>query len=88
MWYELEGPKNKRVSDVLIAEDLHPWDISKFTPILWHNPWAKKPFLYKLWKLFQYILDMENNILKEIQGQQPWKLFGLSPDWPYNLYDK
>lgn len=83
LWYGPEGPRNRRVSGVIIVINLYPWNLAKVTPILWHNPWAKRPFQSKLWKLPQYIPD-ENNTLKEIKGQEPWELLGLPPNWPYN----
>jgi hypothetical protein len=42
LWIGPEGPRNRRVSAVLITFRLTPWNIATETPVLWHNPWATK----------------------------------------------
>ncbi len=82
-WYGPEGPQNQRVSAVLILNNLRPWDIAKVTPILWHNPWAKRPFNTNYWKLPQIVFDLNSNKLKENQGISAQELFKLDSTWPF-----
>ena len=82
-WYGLKGPQSQRVSAVLILNNLRPWNIAKVTPILWHNPWAKRPFNPNYWKLPQIVFDLNSNKLKEIQGISVQELFKLDSTWPF-----
>jgi len=81
-WYGPNGPQNKRVSAVLIAVGLTPWEIAKITPVLWHNPWARNPLPLRIWRLPQVILNKKSAQLRKKRGKKAWQILGLYPDWP------
>jgi hypothetical protein len=42
-WHGLQGPRNTRVSAVLIVACSDPWTLANQTPVLFHHPWAEHP---------------------------------------------
>lgn len=54
-WRGPKGPVNRRVSAVLVAVNLSPWNFAKVIPRLWHNPWAKYPLTQDIWPLPQLV---------------------------------
>ncbi len=84
VWYGPNGPQNKRVSAILIAVNLTPWNIAKVTPVLWHNPWANHPLLTDTWQIPQLIPDKKDNCLLKKSGKSAWKILGLHHKWPSN----
>ena len=80
-WYGPSGLRNRRVSAVLIADNLSPWSIAKVTPILWHNPWTNRPLTLDTLLLPQ-LFSGENNQLEKRKGKNGRELLGLDPNWP------
>ncbi|RLB00254.1 MAG: hypothetical protein DRG83_11805, partial [Deltaproteobacteria bacterium] len=81
VWYGPNGPRNRRVSGVLIAVRLYPERIAKVTPVLWHNPWAYYQLSPNVWPLPQLAWDPTVKLAK-YSGRDAWQLLGLHPNWP------
>jgi len=86
-WYSLGGPRNQRVSAVLIADNLSSWSIAKVTPIIWHNPWANRPLTSDTFLLPQ-LFPGENNQLVKRKGKNGREFLGLDPNWPRTYLNK
>lgn len=82
VWYSLNGAQNRRVSAALFVVNLTPGNITKITPVLWHNPWANYPLSPDIWPLPQLVPDRKDNRLVKYDGKSAWQLLGLSPNWP------
>jgi len=82
-WFGPKGPWNTRISAVLIAVNLLPWNIARITPVLWQNPWASRPLNPELLPFPKFLAE-EDNHLKELKGKKSWELLGLDPNWPEN----
>jgi hypothetical protein len=76
------SPINTRVSGVLIAYDVAPWNVGRSDAILYHNPWARFPYIGRLCKLRDYVGNGETMELQP--GIHPRDIFGLWPQWPAN----
>lgn len=76
------SPINTRVSGVLIAYDVAPWNVGRSDAILYHNPWARFPYIGRLCKLRDYVGNGETMELQP--GIHPRDIFGLGPQWPAN----
>lgn len=79
-WNGVNGPQYTRVSAVLIASRLSPWNIPRTNICLYHNPWAKKKYESILTQLPQAI--PENNQMTWKSGETANEIFKLSPTWP------
>jgi hypothetical protein len=88
VWWGPNGPQNTRVSAVLIAIKLSPWNIARVTPVLWHNPWANYPLSPDTWQLPQLVLDKRDNWLLKKDGKRAWELFRLNSNWPSTKENK
>jgi len=67
VWTSHDGPRNTRVSAVLLATRLTPWNLLQNNVRLYHNPWAKRPYSSVLTRLSQAIL--EDNHMKKVEGE-------------------
>ncbi len=79
-WTSRNGPRNTRVSAVLIATRLSPWNLSRGNVRLYHNPWAQKPYTSVLTRLPQAVLEGEH--MKKVDGESIGSIFGLPNSWP------
>jgi hypothetical protein len=67
VWTSYGGPRNTRVSGVLLATRLSPWNLSHRNVRLYHNPWTKRPYSSVLTRLPQAIF--EDNHMKKVDGE-------------------
>lgn len=81
-WYGPRGPQNKRVSAVLAALHLSPWDIAVNTPLLIHNPWARRPLAPDLWPMPQLIPNMDSHRLEPKPGVSGRDILSVPAPWP------
>lgn len=80
VWTSHEGPRNTRVSAVLLATQLSPWRLSSGKVCLYHNPWAQKSYSSVLTRLPQAVL--EDNHMKKVDGESIGSILGLPNSWP------
>jgi hypothetical protein len=80
LWVSRSGPRNQRVSAVLLVDELMPWSAARKTPVLWHNPWADKPLRPDIWLGPQMIPDMSGSRMRYQEGKQAWEILHLDPD--------
>lgn len=66
-WFNQYGPRNKRISGVLMGIRIYPWNITDKTPILYHHPWATVPLNEQIWQLPQKIVN-EHGKMEEKSG--------------------
>lgn len=71
-WTSPRGPRYKRVSAVLFANNISYTNISKAEILLVHNPWAKRPLRSVLTRLPQVIA--RNNEMIKIEGMSIEKI--------------
>lgn len=81
-WIGPKGPRNRRVSGLLFANNLNPWNVSRQTPILWHNPWAKKELNEKVWPFPQNIPSEKSGEYQLKDGLENHKVLDIYPGWP------
>jgi hypothetical protein len=84
LWFAQGGPRNRKVSAVLLVDELMPWSVAHKTPILWHNPWAERPLTPNLWQGPQMIPDMSVSPLcmQFRDGKKGFEILNLYPEWP------
>lgn len=82
LWFGADGPRNRRVSAVLVTFRMTPWKIATDTPVLWHNPCATNTFDHELWGGSQVNLNLQTLGLEGRHGQSACELFRLNPKWP------
>jgi hypothetical protein len=80
VWTSKSGPRYTRISAVLLANELFPWNVPRGNACLYHNPWAKHTYDSELTRLNQRIPDA--NRLKFVGGESLGVIFGLSSEWP------
>lgn len=78
------GPQNTRVSGIIILENLVPWGIAHATPVLWHTPWAARPFPPALSALWQLPQQIPKEVYEKKEGKAVSELLGLPPNWPWD----
>jgi len=80
-WTGIKGPRNTRVSAVLLVTELSEWNIPRVGLRLYHNPWAtKKLYQTALYQLPQGIV--QENHMEKVNGEATHLLFDLSTLWP------
>lgn len=79
-WTSSSGPRNTRVSAVLIVSHLMPWTIATAQPRLYHNPRARRPYTGELTRLPQAVPHAGR--MEKRDGVSAANLFGLSQGWP------
>ncbi len=84
LWLARRRLRNRKVSAVLLVNELMPWAIAHKMPVIWHNPWAEKPLDSDLWQGPQMIPDMETSPpqMRYRDGKKAWEVLQLSPEWP------
>jgi hypothetical protein len=81
-WTSQAGPRYTRVSAVLLATQLSPWNIPRASLRLYHNPWAQKVYKSVLTQLPQAVPVQQENRMRNVDGQSNDLIFGLHPLWP------
>ena len=80
-WNGPKGPRNTRVSAVLIVTSLGPWNVVSREPVLYHNPWAQHPCVGRITKLAQQAPEDGRLVFRK--GVASQDLFELPDSWPY-----
>ena len=80
-WMHDSGPQNQRVSAVLTAVGLAPWNVPRITPNLWLNPWASRAF-GETWPFPRATANERGEIVRTEGDFEPFSMFGLPLDWP------
>jgi hypothetical protein len=80
LWTSYSGPRNTRVSAVLLAIQLFPFSILQANVRLYHNPWASKPYSSVLRRLSQAV--PEDNRIKKVDGDSLASILSLPVSWP------
>ena len=85
-WVGPSGPKHTRVSGVLTAINLLPWNVNRVAPHLWLNPWAGRPLESNLpWRTT--VADLGTGLAEQRPATVvPGTLFGLASQWPGDPY--
>ena len=76
VWTSYEGPRNTRMSAVLLAIRLSPWNLLDGNIYLYHNPWAKRPYSSVLTRLPQVVF--EDGHMKKVDGESISSILGHS----------
>lgn len=79
-WNGLKGPKNTRVSAVLVMSSLIPWTVAVSNPEIFHHPWARYSIGDAFDALTHYRPDAGKVVRRE--GICPKGLFELPDGWP------
>lgn len=82
-WMAPKGPRNTRVSAVLITSLLEPFRMANAQLELWHNPFAARPLDRDWWSGPQVYLDLTRGELIRQEGLLPYQLLGIDPEWPF-----
>jgi hypothetical protein len=69
VWTLPSGPRNTRLSSVLITRQFYPWALSACTMRLYHNPWANDSYQSVLTQLPQAI--PRQGRLEMVEGMSP-----------------
>lgn len=80
-WFGPTGPRNTRVSGVIVLKDLTQWTVHQ-APVLIHNPYATKPFPVDRWPLPQRVPDDQEARLADRPGVDVVDLLRLPQPWP------
>lgn len=83
VWTSYEGPRNTRVSAVLVTTRLSPWNLSSGNVCLYHNPWAQKSYSSALVRLPQAVLEGDH--MKKVGGESIGSILGLPSSWPVEV---
>jgi hypothetical protein len=83
-WYGLNGPRNRRVSGVLLTR-VFPWNLPKAEVTLYHNPWADYRYEGPLTNFPQ--VRLMKNSLEATPGNSFGSVFSLPDDWPGQLFE-
>lgn len=81
-WTSTCGPIYRRVSAVIIGNNILPWTIATGNLTLYYNPWTKYPLSGPITKLDKFI--PKKNRMEEIKGIHPRKIFKFPKYWPGN----
>ncbi len=84
IWWGPSGVQNRRLSGILGVQRFSYWDVARRAPVLWHNPWAEKPFSDAVWPFEQMVVDGGTGAL-ERKGSRlaPSTILGLEDRWPH-----
>lgn len=80
-WSGPNGPVNTRVSAVLVVSSLTPWSIRLYSPIIYHNRWAKYPCPQQMLREV-HSARVVGNQMRVIQARSAQQIFGLTETWP------
>jgi hypothetical protein len=85
-WVGPRGPRNTRVSGVLIVSSLLPWTVAVSQPVLYLNPWAKYPLIPGLERLETHRPVGDKMI--GTAGEPTHEILELPERWPFDLPDE
>ena len=80
-WFGPTGPRNQRVSGVLLVSALRPWTVATVEPVIYCNPWARYPLEEKPDGIVQFRLEGQQMVPRG--GLPVHKLLSLSQGWPH-----
>lgn len=78
--FDRNAPKNKRISALLVVQNLRPDTVRRSQTKLFHNPWAKFPYDSILTRLSQMVVNGDE--YKEVEGVEIGELFQFPDDYP------
>lgn len=82
-WHGPTGPRATQVSAALMIDNFSHWDIARRAPVLWHNPWARRPLSPAVWPFEQTIGDRATGRLDRLDAKRsPHRFFELPRTWP------
>jgi hypothetical protein len=81
-WRGPDGPRNRRVSAVLLGRNVTPWSVTDRAPELWHHPFANHPLDVELIFPTQQLNVNQGRLVKSDAGMSMHEFFGLPPEWP------
>jgi len=83
VWTSRSRPRYTRVSAVLLASGVLPWNVPRAEICLYHNPWARRPYTSELTRLARAIPEATRGEHMEWHGGESLAtIFGLHPEWP------
>lgn len=82
-WLGPHGPQNRRVSAILLVDELFPWSVASKQPIIYHNPWAEHPLSAEALPLAQMVPNHEERRFVRKPSEPIHTVLGLSPRWPW-----
>jgi len=80
-WTSKSGPRYTRVSAVLLASTVLPWNVPRAPICLYHNPWAKRPYISELTRFPQAIPQQEGH-MEWCDGETIGHILDLPFGWP------
>jgi hypothetical protein len=80
VWRGIAGPQNTRVSGVAVFERLEQSNLPSVISLLYHNPWAARPYQGELDRLPHALV--KNNKLEFHDGETLSAILGLPGGWP------
>jgi len=77
------GPQSRRLSAVLVSNNVAPWSAAKTRLVLWKNPWATFPLRCDAGGVVTTI-DLKNDGSLSVAAAtvSTGQLLGLPADWP------
>ena len=82
-WLGPSGPRNTRVSAVLVGSCIQPWTVAAYVPVVYHNPWAQKPCTEQLRELASALPIGHEMPIQAGSAKTPF--FNLPERWPIGL---
>lgn len=82
LWTGPKGPRYTRVSAVLVASAVNPWSVTRYSPWLFHNPWAKLGLPSALDRLSHARPIPNESRMAFTEGVTSQDLFELPAGWP------
>lgn len=82
IWFGKSGPRNRRVSAVLIGNLVNPYEVGTTTPLLVHNPYLEDRLDLSSYPLPQSVPDKANQTMRRIEGRSASEFLRLPSPWP------
>jgi len=77
LWTSTRGYRYRRVSGVLLINNLTPWTLRKATAVLWHHPAPRHALEPSIWRIPQMLPDKSQDTMVQRDGARPSLLLGL-----------
>jgi hypothetical protein len=81
VWIGPKGVQNRRVSGLLTAKMLCPWNVNRVIPTLWHHPGAEYPLVFEGFP-WRTAIVTSGGIEYTAPAVGLSEFFGLPDDWP------
>jgi hypothetical protein len=82
LWMGPGGPRNTRVSAVLVARRVRPWHPTANEPVVWHNPWSALP-LADIFPWEAVTVDLDTGTLERREARKrAHEVLRLPEGWP------